>query len=314
MNPPLTLADVRAAQERIQRYVHRTPVFTSQLLDREFGARLFFKGENFQKAGAFKSRGACNALFSLADAEARRGVATHSSGNHAAALARAAGLRGVPAHIVMPTNSPLAKQRAVQGYGGRIVLCEPNLAARETTCAQVIAETGATLVHPYDDYLIMAGQGTAALEFLEEVRELDVMIAPIGGGGLLGGTAVATKGFNPRIRVVGAEPAQADDAFRSLQTGRIVTSTPDTIADGLRTAVGRRNFPILQAHVDEIVTVSEAAIVQAMRRIWEVLKIVVEPSAAVALAALLERPARPSSRVGLILSGGNVDLDALPWK
>ncbi len=314
MTPPLSLADVRAAHERIQRYIHRTPVITSQLLDREFGARLFFKCENFQKAGAFKSRGACNALFSLTDDEARRGVATHSSGNHAAALARAAGLRGVTAHIVMPTNSPLTKQRAVQGYGGRIVFCEPNLAAREATCAKVIAETGATLVHPYDDYRIMAGQGTAALEFLEEMRDLEVMIAPVGGGGLLGGTAVATKGFNPRVRVVGAEPAQADDAFRSLQAGHIVSTTPNTIADGLRTAVGQRNFPLLQTHVDEIVTVSEAAIVHAMRRIWEVLKIVVEPSAAVALAGLVEHPSKAKTRVGIILSGGNVDLDALPWK
>jgi threonine dehydratase len=320
MNPaapallPPTLADIRVAHDRIRAHVHRTPVMSSTLLNAEFGARLFFKCENLQKAGAFKARGACNAIFSLSDDEARRGVATHSSGNHAAALARAAGLRGIPAHIVMPSNAPLSKQRAVQGYGGKIIFCAPNMAARESTCAQVIRETGATLVHPYNDYRVIAGQGTATVELLEEHPQLDFLLAPVGGGGLLAGTAIAAKGLAPRLRVVGVEPAQADDVARSLQAGRIVATTPNTVADGLRTAVGELNFPLLQQHVDEVVTVSEAAIIHAMRRIWEALKLVVEPSAAVPLAALLERRISAADRrVGIILSGGNVDLDALPW-
>lgn len=309
-----TLAEIREAHARIGPHIRRTPVLTSALLDRETGAQLFFKCENFQKVGAFKARGACNAVFSLSDEEARHGVATHSSGNHAAALARAASLRGIAAHIVMPRNSPKPKQQAVAGYGGQIVLCEPTLADRERACAEIMAQTGATLIHPYNDYRIIAGQATAALELLADVPDLDVVMAPVGGGGLLSGTALAAKRLRPQLMVLGAEPAQADDAAESLATGRIVSKPANTIADGLRTMLGERTFPIIQANVDEIMTVSEAGIIAAMRRLWEIMKIVVEPSGAVAFGALREHPARLAGRrVGLILSGGNVDLDTLPW-
>lgn len=314
MNGVPTLEDVRAAHARIAPHIHRTPVLTSALLDHEAGARLFFKCENFQKVGAFKARGACNAVFSLADEEARRGVATHSSGNHAAALARAASLRGIAAHIVMPRNSPRPKQAAVAGYGGRIVLCEPTLAARERACEEIIAETGATLIHPYNDYRIIAGQATAALELLADVPELEAVIAPVGGGGLLSGTALVARRLQSGMAVFGAEPAQADDAAESLAAGRIVAKPANTIADGLRTMLGDRTFPIIQANVDGILTVSEDGIIAAMRRLWEILKIVVEPSGAVPFAAVREHASRfAGRRVGLILSGGNVDLDTLPW-
>jgi len=312
--PPPTLDDIRRAHARIAPHIHRTPVLTSALLDRETGARLFFKCENFQKAGAFKSRGACNAVFAMTDAEAHRGVATHSSGNHAAALARAAALRGIAAHIVMPNNSSKPKQQAVASYGGRIVLCEPTLEARERTCRIVMETTGAALVHPYNDNRIIAGQGTAALELLEEVPELDIVMTPVGGGGLLSGTALATKALRPAARVFGAEPLQADDAAESKKAGRIVTKPANTIADGLRTMLGERTFPVIRDHVDEIVTVTEAGIADAMRRLWEIVKIVVEPSGAVPFAAVRENPHLfAGQRVGLILSGGNVDLDELPW-
>jgi threonine dehydratase len=311
---PIDLAAIRAAHARIRDKIHRTPVLTSRLLDDESGARLFFKCENFQKVGAFKARGATNAVFSLTAAEAARGVATHSSGNHAAALAWAAGLRGIAAHIVMPDNTSPVKQSAVQAYGGRVVLCAPTLQAREEACARVLAETGAVLVHPYNDHRVMAGQGTAALELLEDVPGLDVVLAPVGGGGLLSGTAVAAKELQPAIRVVAAEPEQADDARQSFRSGRIVPARPDTIADGLRTSLGELNFPIIRARVDDIVTVSEAAIVAAMRKLWTTMKIVVEPSSAVAYAAIAERKfAVAGLRVGIILTGGNVDLDRLPW-
>ncbi|MDO8538955.1 MAG: pyridoxal-phosphate dependent enzyme [Opitutaceae bacterium] len=310
----MTIEDLRQAQARIRPHIRRTPVLTSTLLDRETGARLFFKCENFQKVGAFKSRGACNAVFSLTDAEAKPGVATHSSGNHAAALARAAALRGIAAHIVMPQNSPKPKQAAVAGYGGRIVLCEPTLAARERTCESVMAATGATLIHPYNDERIIAGQGTAAIELLEEVPDLDIVIAPVGGGGLLSGTALAVKALRPGARVLGAEPAQADDAAESMQAGRIVSKPANTIADGLRTMLGDRTFAILKDNVDGIATVSEEGIVSAMRRLWEIMKIVVEPSGAVPFGVVREHPDLfAGKRVGIILSGGNVDLDALPW-
>ena len=316
MNDPsptaLTLEDIRRAHARIQPHIRRTPVLTSTLLDRETGVRLFFKCENFQKAGAFKSRGACNAVFSLSPAEAARGVATHSSGNHAAALARAASLRGIGAHIVMPRNAPKLKQLAVAGYGGRILLCDPTLAAREQMCAAVMAETGASLVHPYNDDRIIAGQATAAVELLEDVPELDLVIAPVGGGGLLSGTALAVKNLRPSARVVGAEPAQADDAARSFQAGRIVTTVANTIADGLRTSLGDRTFPIIRALVDDIATVTEDGIVSSMHRILEIMKIVVEPSGAVAFAVVREHAARFAGlRVGVLLSGGNVDTRAM---
>ena len=314
MPTPPTLDDIRQAHTRIAQHIRRTPVLTSALLDRETGAELFFKCENFQKAGAFKSRGACNAVFAMSDVDAHRGVATHSSGNHAAALARAAGLRGIAAHIVMPNNSPKPKQQAVAGYGGRIVLCEPTLEARERTCRVVMETTGASLVHPYNDDRIIAGQGTAAVELLEEVPDLDIVMTPVGGGGLLSGTAIAVKTLRPNTRVFGAEPLQANDAAESKKAGRIVSTPVNTIADGLRTMLGDRTFPIIRDRVDQIVTVSEAGIVSAMKRLWEIAKIVVEPSGAVPLAAVREHAALfAGKRVGIIISGGNVDLDELPW-
>jgi threonine dehydratase len=311
----LTLADIVSAHARIRDKVHRTPVLTSAWLDAESGAHLFFKCENFQKVGAFKARGAANAVFALTAEAAAHGVATHSSGNHAAALARAARLRGIPATIVMPDNAPRVKQEAVRGYGGTIVFCEPTLAAREAACARVMAETGAVLVHPYNDYRVMAGQGTATLEFIEAVPDLDLLLVPVGGGGLLSGSVVAAKGLRPGLRVVGTEPAAADDAARSFRSGQLMPAGPGhTLADGLRTSLGVRNFPIIRAQVDDIVTVSEAAIVAAMRRLWSVLKIVIEPSCAVPFAAILEgRVPVAGKRVGIILTGGNVDLDSLPW-
>jgi threonine dehydratase len=311
----LTLALIREAHARIKDKIKRTPVLTSATLDAQARARLFFKCENFQKVGAFKARGATNAVFLLSDEEARRGVATHSSGNHAAALARAAGLRGIPAHIVMPNNASRAKQAAVARYGGRIVLCEPTLAARESTCARLVADTGAALIHPYDDVRVMAGQGTTAVELLESIPELDLLLCPVGGGGHLSGVAVAGKSLKPSIRIVGVEPAGADDAYRSFKAGHIIPSVnPQTIADGLRSSLGKHTFPEIQRYVDEIVTVSEESIVRAMRTIWEVMKIIIEPSAAVPYAALLEDKLNiADKRVGIILSGGNLDLDTLPW-
>jgi threonine dehydratase len=315
MSPTLDLAAIRAAHARIAPHIHRTPVMTSATLDALCGGNLFFKCENFQKIGAFKARGAANAVFSLTDAEAKHGVATHSSGNHAAALARAAWLRGIPAHIVMPSNAPKAKIESVRRNGGIIVMCEPTLAARESTCARVMAETGARLVHPYNDYAVMAGQGTATLELLEQAANLDLILVPVGGGGLLSGTAIAAKGAKPGIKVIAAEPAEADDAARSFAAGRLIPlEKTATIADGLRTSVGEKNFPLIQQNVDAIVTVSEASIVAAMRLIWEVMKIIIEPSCAVPYAAILEHKIDVrGKRVGIILSGGNVDLDALPW-
>jgi threonine dehydratase len=313
---PVDLATVRAARARIAPHVHRTPVMTCRSLDEAAGARLYFKCENFQKVGAFKARGAVNAVFSLGDEEARRGVVTHSSGNHGAALAYAAGRRGIPAWIVMPDNAPAIKQANVRGFGGVIRFCAPTVAAREAACAAVQAETGATLVHPYNDWRVIAGQGTAALELLEEVPDLDIVVAPCGGGGLLSGTAIVAKAMQPGVRVFGAEPAGADDACRSLAAGHIVPQDdPRTIADGLRTSLGEKTFAVLSRLADGIGTASEAAIVRAMRTTWERMKIVIEPSSAVPLACLLEGtiPAG-GARVGVVLSGGNVDLDRLPWQ
>ena len=310
----LDLEVIRAAHERIRPHIHRTPVLTSSRLDEAAGAKLFFKCENLQKIGAFKARGATNAVFALDDATAKRGVATHSSGNHGTALARAAKLRGIPAHIVMPKNSATVKARAVESFGAHIIFCEPNDAAREAACADVIAKTGATLIHSFENENVMAGQGTAAIELLEEV-DVDLVMCPIGGGGLLSGIAVAAKSIRPKIKVAAAEPANADDAAQSFRAKkRIVTEKKFTIADGLRTNVGEQTFPIIQRYVDEIVTVSEEAIVSAMRTIWETMKIVIEPSAAVPYAAIAERKIDiAGDRVGIILTGGNVDLDALPW-
>ncbi len=312
----LNLASIRAAQRRIATMIHRTPVLTSTTLDEQFGAKLFFKCENLQKTGAFKARGATNAVYELSRADAARGVVTHSSGNHAAALARAARLRGIPAHIVMPDNAPQSKQASVRRYGGQIVLCAPTIAAREASAAALQAQTGARLVHPYNDLSVMAGQGTTALEFLEQVPDLDVIICPVGGGGHLAGIAVAAKAINPRILVIGAEPAGADDAARSFKAGRIFPSlSPRSIADGLLSSLGELSFAHIKVHVDDIVTVTESAIVASMRSIWEVLKIIVEPSGAVGLAAAeLIAPLRTGARIGIVLTGGNLDLDKLPWQ
>ena len=311
----LTWDLIVAARARIAGKVSRTPVLTSTSLDAHSGAQLYFKCENFQKCGAFKARGATNAVFALSAEDARRGVATHSSGNHAAALARAARLRGIRAYIVMPDNTAQAKRAAVARYGGEVSWCEPTLAAREHAAAQVIAATGAVLVHPYDDLAVMAGQATASVELLEAVPDLDVILCPVGGGGLLGGTAVAAKTLKPTIRVIGVEPAGADDAARSLRAGRILPSlNPNTIADGLRGALGVRPFAAIRARVDDIVTVPEEAIVAAMRRLWEVMKIIIEPSAAVPYAAVAAGVLNlTGQRVGIVLSGGNLDLDRLPW-
>lgn len=315
-NPPgLTWTLIQEARARIAPHIHLTPVLTSTTLDEESGARLYFKCENFQKGGAFKARGATNAVLSLGDAELRRGVATHSSGNHAAALARAARLKGAPAYVVMPDNTALAKRAAVERLGAAITLCEPTQAARERAVAEVIAATGASLIHPYDDLRVMAGQASIALELLEQVPELDTLLCPVSGGGLLSGIAVAARTLRPQMRIIGVEPEGADDAARSLRAGHIVPcERPETIADGLRATIGARPFAEIRRHVETIVTVPDAAIVAAMRHLWEVLKIVVEPSGAAAYAAVsARRTALHGARVGVIVSGGNLDLDALPW-
>lgn len=310
------LEAIRAAHRRIAPRIHRTPVMTCASLDALASARLFFKCENFQKTGSFKIRGATNAVFSLDEKEAARGVVTHSSGNHAAALALAARWRGIPAWIVMPSNAPQVKRQAVEAYGGRITFCEPNLKARDVAAREIQEKTGAVLIHPYDDDRIIAGQATAALELLEEIPDLDFLLAPVSGGGLLSGTAIAAKLLRPGIRVVGCEPAGADDAARSLAAGRIIPmENPQTIADGLRATLSERTFAILRERVDEIVTVSEEEIVEAMRQVWERMKIIIEPSSAVAVApATLRRIGADGRRVGVLLSGGNVDLAQLPFR
>jgi threonine dehydratase len=310
-----TIREIRQASERIKPFIHRTPVLTCNTLNRMCEAELFFKCENFQKTGAFKIRGATNAVFSLDDQEASRGVATHSSGNHAAALALAARWRGIPAYVVMPENAPGVKKDAVAGYGAEIIFCEPTLVAREQGLASVVDRTGASFIPPYNDYRVIAGQGTAAMELYEEVPELDVVMSPVGGGGLLSGTAIATSALSPKTSVIAAEPKGADDAFRSFRAGRIIPSqNPHTIADGLLTSLGDLTFPIIQTYVRNIVTVSDEAITEAMRTVWERMKIVVEPSAAVPLGTLLTgRQEIPGTRIGIIFSGGNVDLANLPW-
>ena len=310
------LAAIRTARERIRTHVRRTPLLTSPALDATCGARIVFKCESLQEVGAFKARGATNAVLSLGEAEAARGVVTHSSGNHGAAVAWAATRRGIPAWIVMPSNSAVIKQEAVRSFGGTVRLCAPTLDARERTCAAVLAETGATLIHPYNDWRVIAGQGTAALELLEDAPDLDAVIAPVGGGGLLSGTAIVAKGLERSIKVYGAEPAGADDAFQSLRAGRIVPQTdPRTIADGLRSSLGDKTFAVIRSRVDAIGTASEEAIVHAMRLLWEKLRLVIEPSGAVPLACLLEKKLPVERlRVGMILSGGNLDLDRLPWQ
>ena len=310
-----TVKEIQEALERIKSFIHCTPVLTCSTLNRMCDAKIFFKCENFQKAGAFKIRGATNAVFSLGNRKASAGVATHSSGNHAAALALAARWRGIKAHVVMPENAPEVKRRAVAGYGANIVFCKPTLDAREETLAKVLNDTGATPIHPYNDHMVIAGQGTCALEFCREIQDLDVVLAPVGGGGLISGTAIAVSAVSPKTQIVAAEPQKADDAWRSLRAGRIIPAgNPDTIADGLRTSLGDLTFPIIRRFVREIVTVSEEAIIGAMRDIWERMKIIVEPSAAVPLGAVLGRRSEfAGRRIGIILSGGNLDLTRLPW-
>ena len=312
----ITLDDIRRAANRIQPYIHRTPVLTNESLNAKVGAQVFLKCENMQKVGAFKFRGASNAVFSLTEKEAVYGVCTHSSGNHAQALALAARIRGIPAYIVMPNNAPAVKKMAVAGYGGQITLCEPTLEARETTLAKIVKQTRANVVHPYNDEHVIAGQGTAVLELLEEVPDLDVVITPVGGGGLLSGTSIAATEIKKGMRVIAGEPEMADDAYRSIQSGTIIPSVkPKTIADGLLTSLGTLTFPIIQQRVEQIVTVSEQDILEAMRFIWERAKIIIEPSAAVAVGVLWEKKIDLAGlNVGVILSGGNVDLEKLPWQ
>jgi threonine dehydratase len=311
-----TLQDIQDAAERIKPYIHRTPIITNESLNQRVGAQVFLKCENMQKVGAFKFRGACNAVYSLSDEESKRGACTHSSGNHAQALALAAKLRGIPAYIVMPTNAPQVKKDAVAGYGGIITFCEPTLDARESNLARIANETGATVVHPYNDERVIAGQGTATLELLDQVPDIDAVIAPVGGGGLLSGTSIAAKGLKPNIRVIGAEPEMADDAYRSLKESNIVPSNnPKTLADGLLTSLGELTFPIIRQNVEQIVTVSEQGIIDSMKYIWERTKIIIEPSAAVAVAVLWEKKIDLSGlKISVILSGGNVDLNKLPWQ
>lgn len=310
-----TFDDIKAAHERIRPYIHRTPVLSSKSINQMVGADLFFKCENLQKVGAFKFRGACNSVFSLTDEEARKGVCTHSSGNHAAALALAARMRGIQAYIVMPENAPEIKKIAVAGYGAQITFCEPTLAARESTLKKVAEETGAVEIHPYNNFNVICGQGTAAKELIEETGALDIVMAPVGGGGLLSGTALSTKALLPNARVIAAEPAGADDAFRSFYSKNLVPSVaPRTIADGLLTSLGSITFQVILNEVDQIITVSEENIIAAMRIIWERMKIIVEPSSAVPLAAILEnKTVFSGKKTGIILSGGNVDLGRLPF-
>jgi threonine dehydratase len=307
--------DVERAYELVRPMVHRTPVLTSRSINQITGGDLWFKCENFQRVGAFKFRGASNAVFSLPDEDAVRGVATHSSGNHAAALALAARMRGIPAYIVMPRTSPEIKKTAVAGYGGVITLCEPTLQSRESTLLQLVGQTGATEVHPYDNFFVIAGQGTAAKELIEDSGSFHQIITPVGGGGLLSGTAISVKHLLPGCRVIAAEPAGADDAFRSFQSKTLIPpENPKTIADGLLTSLGKRNFRIIMEKVDDIVTVSEETIVLAMRMIWERMKIIIEPSSAVPLAAILEGKIEVRGmKTGIILSGGNLDLGKLPF-
>ena len=310
-----TLDEVRAAARRIAPYVHRTPVFTSSFLDAASGARLFFKCENLQKVGAFKMRGAANFVLRLSPAEAARGVVTHSSGNHGQAVAAAARARGVAATVVMPRSSAAVKRAAVAGYGARVVTCADGDRARAAAAQRIVERDGATLIHPYGHPDIVAGQGTLALELLEQAAHLDAVVAPVGGGGCLSGIGLAVRGLRPQAALFGAEPERADDAARSLAAGRILPSVqPDTVADGLRTALAPLTFALLRAHGVRILTVSEEQIIAAMRTIWMRLKLVVEPSAAAALAAVLAHRAQfRGRRVGVVLTGGNVDLERLPW-
>jgi threonine dehydratase len=310
-----TYEDVLAAHERIRPYIHRTPVLTSSYLNGVTGAELFFKCENFQKAAAFKARGASNAVVGLTEAQAAKGVATHSSGNHGLSLSYAAGRRGIPCTVVMPRTAPQAKKDAVKGYGGRVVECEPSTSSREAVFAEVVAETGAEFVHPYNDPRVIAGQATCSRELMEQVEGLDAVIAPIGGGGMISGTCLTLSAISPQVEVYAAEPEQADDAARSFRAGHIIADdAPETVADGLKVPLKELTWHFVKGHVTDILTVSETEIVEAMKTVWKRMKIVIEASSAVPLAAILKNPDRfRGRRVGVIVTGGNVDLDKLPW-
>ncbi|MGN6550881.1 MAG: beta-hydroxyaspartate dehydratase BhcB [Pararhizobium sp.] len=310
-----TYDDVLEAHRRIQPYIHRTPVLTSSFLDDLTGAKLFFKCENLQKAGAFKARGASNAVFGLSEREAARGVATHSSGNHGLCLSYAAGRRGIPATVVMPRTAPEAKKAAVRGYGGTVVECEPSTSSREAVFAEVVAKSGADFVHPYNDPRVIAGQATCSKELIEEVGELDAVVAPIGGGGMVSGSCLTLSTIAPATKIYGAEPKNADDAHRSLKAGHIIADdAPVTVADGLKVPLKDLTWHFVSRHVSDILTATEEEIVAAMRLTWQRMKIVMEPSSAVPLATILKnRELFAGRRVGVIITGGNVDLDKLPW-
>lgn len=310
-----SIIDIREAAARIEPYAHRTPVFTSSQIDRKAGCKVFFKCENFQRTGAFKFRGACNALFSLSEELISKGVTTHSSGNHAQAVSLAAKIRGVPAYIVMPENASAVKVAAVKNYGAEVTFCGPDQKSRESTASYVIEKTGSQFIHPYNNPEIIAGQGTAALELLNEVPDLNTILAPVGGGGLISGTVIAAKAINPGIKIIGTEPAMADDAYRSFNAGKLILpETTKTVADGLRTSLGDLTFTAICEYVDDIVTVSEKSIVRDMKFIWERMNIIIEPSSAVPISALFDKKIKLNGKkVGIIISGGNVDLDNLPW-
>jgi threonine dehydratase len=314
MNLP-TLSDIQSAYKRIRPFIHRTPVLTSQQLNRIFECDLFFKCENFQKVGAFKFRGATNAVLSLSENQKKHGVVTHSSGNHAAALSLAAGMNGIKAFIVMPENAPSVKKDAVAGYGAQITFCKPTLQSREETCRAIMQKEGATLIHPYDNFNVICGQGTASLELLEEKSDLDIIVAPVGGGGLMSGTSICVKGISNKIKVIGAEPLNANDAWKSFKTGILTPSVnPLTVADGLLTSLSELTFSIIRKNVDDILTAREESIINSMKLIWERMKIIIEPSSATVLAVIKENPGFFRGRkIGLIISGGNVDLKRLPF-
>ncbi|MEZ5777140.1 MAG: pyridoxal-phosphate dependent enzyme [Paracoccaceae bacterium] len=310
-----TLADMLVAHERIKPHIHRTPVLTSRFINDLTGAELFFKCENLQKAGAFKARGASNAVFGLTDEQASKGVATHSSGNHGTCLSYAAGRRGIPCTVVMPRTAPQAKKDAVKGYGGKVVECEPSTTSREAVFAEVVAKTGAEFVHPYNDHRVIAGQGTCSKEMIEQVASLDAAIAPIGGGGMVSGTCLTLSNLAPNVKIYAAEPEQADDAYRSFKAGHIIADdAPETVADGLKVPLKDLTWHFVKNHVTDILTASEEEIVDAMKLIWKRMKIVMEPSSAVPLATILKnKNVFAGKRVGVIVTGGNVDLDKLPW-
>lgn len=311
----LTIDDVRAAHDRIRPHIRLTPVMTNDYLNELTGAELFFKCENLQPPGAFKARGACNAVFGLSDEDAAKGVATHSSGNHASSLSYAAMRRGIPCTVVMPRTAPQAKKDTVRGYGGKIVECEPSMSSREATFATVQAETGADFVHPYNDPRVICGQATCSLELLDQVPGLDAVVAPIGGGGMVSGCCLTLSNLAPQVKIYAAEPEQADDAARSFRAGHIIADdAPETIADGLKVPLANNTWHFVSNHVTDILTASEQEIVDAMKLTWAKLKVVMEPSSAVPLATILKNPdVFRGKRVGVIITGGNVDLDKLPW-